>query len=244
MASVNLVYNTLKDLANKEQRGFITPAVFDNFAQLAQMNVFKNILEKVQKGKALRVRGIDAARHQSLVTQAQTDLSALSKTSVLSQADGVFAKPEDMAYVIGITTNGSVILGQSTRTPIEILYDEDKIDYILKSDLMAPTEEHPIGLISDQIEVFPSSIKKVRLTYYKYPQGVNPISGARTASVPTFGYTTASGVEIYNPTTSVDFELPDHYVPELVTEMAKLVGINLRDSDVFAYGQAEQQTRK
>ena len=244
MASVNLVYNTLKDLANKEQRGFITPAVFDNFAQLAQLNVFKNILDKVQKGKALRARGIDGARHQSVVTQAQTDLSALSKTSVLSQADGVFAKPEEMAYLIGLTTNGSVILGQSTRTPIEILYDEDKIDYILKSDLMAPTEEHPIGLVSEQIEVFPSSIKKIRITYYKYPQGLNALTGARTASVPTFGYTTSSGVEIYNPTNSVDFELPDHYVPELVSEMAKLVGINLRDSDVFAYAQAEQQTRK
>lgn len=244
MASVNLVYNTLKDLANKEQRGFITPAVFDNFAQVAQLNIFKNILEKIQKGKALRARGIDGAREQSIITQAQTDLSALSKTSILTQVDGVFAKPDDMAYLIGLTSSGSVILGQSTRTAIEILYDESKIDYILKSDIMAPSDTHPIGLISNSIEVFPSSIKKIRVTYYKFPQGLNPLSGAKSAALPTYGYTSVNGVELYNAANSVDFELPDHYVPELVTEMAKLIGINLRDSDVFAYGQTEQQTRK
>lgn len=244
MASVNLVYNTLKDLANKEQRGFITPAVFDNFAQVAQLNIFKNILEKIQKGKALRARGIDGAREQSIITQAQTDLSALSKTSTLTQVDGVFAKPDDMAYLIGLTSSGSVILGQSTRTAIEILYDESKIDYILKSDIMAPSDTHPIGLISNSIEVFPSSIKKIRITYYKFPQGLNPLSGAKSAALPTYGYTSVNGVELYNAANSVDFELPDHYVPELVTEMAKLIGINLRDSDVFAYGQTEQQTRK
>lgn len=244
MASVNLVYNTLKDLANKEQRGFITPAVFDNFAQVAQLNIFKNILEKIQKGKALRARGIDGAREQSIITQAQTDLSALSKTSILTQVDGVFAKPDDMAYLIGLTSSGSVILGQSTRTAIEILYDESKIDYILKSDIMAPSDTHPIGLISNSIEVFPSSIKKIRITYYKFPQGLNPLSGAKSAALPTYGYTSVNGVELYNAANSVDFELPDHYVPELVTEMAKLIGINLRDSDVFAYGQTEQQTRK
>ena len=31
-------------------------------------------------------------------------------------------------------------------------------------------------------------------------------------------------------TTSVDFELPDHYVPQtLVLEIGKMIGINLRD---------------
>jgi hypothetical protein len=41
MASVNRVYSALKDLVNKDQRGFVTPAVFNNFAQVAQMNLFK-----------------------------------------------------------------------------------------------------------------------------------------------------------------------------------------------------------
>jgi hypothetical protein len=48
-------------------------------------------------------------------------------------------------------------------------------------------------------------------------------------------------VEIYNPATSFDFELPDQYVPELVIEIAKMVGVNLRDSEVYAYAAQGQQ---
>lgn len=244
MASVNTVYNTLRDLANKEQKGFVTPSVFNNFAQIAQVNVFKGMLDQLQKGKRLRLRQADGGRHLSSVNQVKEDLSMLSKTSTLSKSSGVFSKPDDFAYLISMTSGGSVLLGQSTRVNVEVLYDESKIDYILKSDLSAPSESHPIALISDDIEVFPSGIQKLRMTYYKYPEGINPSTGARSASLPSFGYTVVSGVNTYNASTSVDFELPDHYVPELVTEMAMLIGINLRDKDVFTYASQEDIKNK
>ena len=45
MASVNRVYSALKDLVNKDQRGFVTPAVFNSFASVAQMNIFNKLFE-------------------------------------------------------------------------------------------------------------------------------------------------------------------------------------------------------
>lgn len=244
MASVNVVYNTLKDLANKEQKGFVTPQVFNNFAQLAQVNVFRSLFDKMQKAKIMRLRNADESRELSMVNNIKEDLSTFVTTAVVPKnGEGTFDKPEDMVHVVGLTTNGSIILGQSTRTPIEILYDESKIDYILTSDLSAPSEEHPIGLVSDTIEVFPSSINKIRVSYYKYPQGILPLTGGKTAALPVYGYTTTNGVNVFQPSTSVDFEMPDHYVGELVIEMAKLIGINLRDRDVFTYGQTEDVKR-
>jgi hypothetical protein len=244
MASVNTVYNTLKDLANKEQKGFVTPSVFNNFAQIAQVNVFKGMLDKIVASKRLRLRQADGSRHMSVENQIKEDLSSLSKTTALSKSNGVFTKPDDFAYLISMTSGGTILLGQSTRVNVEVLYDESKIDYILKSDLSAPSESHPIGLISDDIEVFPSSISRLRLTYYKYPEGLSPTTGARTASLPSFGYTTSNGVHVYEASTSVDFELPDHYVPELVTQIAMLIGINLRDQDVFTYASQEDIKNK
>jgi hypothetical protein len=38
----------------------------------------------------------------------------------------------------------------------------------------------------------------------------------------------------------VDFELPDHYIPKLVMEIGKMIGINLRDEAVMAYGAQPQ----
>jgi hypothetical protein len=51
MASVNTVYTALKNLANKDQRGFITPAVFNSFAGVAQLNVYNSLFDKLALGK-------------------------------------------------------------------------------------------------------------------------------------------------------------------------------------------------
>jgi len=40
---------------------------------------------------------------------------------------------------------------------------------------------------------------------------------------------------------AADFELPEHYFAELVVEIAKLIGVNLRDTDVYAYANQESQ---
>ena len=244
MASVNVVYNTLKDLANKEQKGFVTPSVFNNFAAIAQVNVFKDIYASSSKGLVDRVRRIDPSRNLSKINNVKEDLSVFSKTSTISKSNGVFSKPDDMLYIIGVSTSGAVLFGQSTRTNVEVLYDESKIDHILKSDLSAPSDNHPIALVSSDIEVFPSTINKIRLSYYKFPQGVVPNTGAKSASLPNYQYNTSSGVHVFDAANSIDFELPDHYVPELVNELAKLIGINLRDKDVYGYGQAETIQKK
>jgi len=240
MASVSVVYNTLKDLANKEQKGFVTPSVFNNFAQLAQINVFRKIYDSSSEGLVKRLRRIDEGRNFSKLNNAKEDLSVFAKTMNIGRVNGVFQKPDDMIYLIGVTTIGSVIMNQSTRTNIEVVYDESKIDHILKSDLSAPSASHPIALVSGDIEVFPTTISNIRVSYYKYPQGIVPTTGAKSVSLPSYGYTTTNGVNINNPATSIDFELPDHYVPELVSELAKLIGINLRDKDVYTYGQSEE----
>ena len=61
------------------------------------------------------------------------------------------------------------------------------------------------------------------------------------SSQPSFGYSTAvPGVELYSPSSSVDFELPEHYFVDLVVEIAQLIGINLRDADVVNYASVEK----
>lgn len=243
MASVESVYFALKDLANKDQRGFITPTTFNRFAQVAQLNIFNRLFVDARKDKVARLRNIEGARPLGSKKQVKEDLSFFSKEQVLSQVNGVFAKPDDLARVISLRTNGKFMFGQSTSTNIDIVYDEEKLNYILNSSLSVPTDSRPIAVLGDSVEVFPTSIKKIKLRYYKYPEGINPTTGARTAATPRFGYTVSNGVESYSAANSVDFELPDHYEAELVAEIAKLVGVNLRDADVFNYASSEQQRK-
>lgn len=244
MASVYEVYNIIKDLANKDERGMITPAQFNAFAGIAQQKVFNGLFAELQDNKRKSIRQVDAGRDKNRVKQIQEDLSVFSKTATVSSpssALGTFEKPEDLARIISMTTFGDWFLDQTTSNRIQVVYDEEKIDMILQSSLSVPTEESPVALVSQNIQVFPTSIRKIKVRYYKQPEGINPVTDAATAALPKFGYSVdANGVEVYDVTTSVDFELPAHYVPELVVEISKLVGINLRQADVLAYAQGEE----
>lgn len=240
MASVNVVYNALKDLANKDERGFVTPAVFNSFAPVAQTNIFNSLFQELTVAKNMKVRGVDVQRHLSKMKQLEEDLSVFSKTETISQANGVFAKPDDLARMISLRVSGSFVFGQTTSTPIDIIYDEEKLEYLLQSDLSSPVASHPVAFLSDNVEVFPTSVKKIKMRYYKQPEGLLPADGSRTAAVPRFGYTVVSNKEIYSAANSIDFELPDHYIPRMIMELGRMVGINLRDEAVMAYGAQAQ----
>mgnify|MGYP003624562129 CR=1 FL=1 len=245
MASVNEVYSALKNLANKDERGFITPKVFNTFSTIAQNKIFNDLFNEMTKAQTLRARNIDAKTHMSFVKRVEEDLSNFSKEETVSQSSGVFNKPEDLARVISMKTHGTYVFGSSTSTPIDVIYDESKIEYILQSDLSAPSVSHPVALLSEAIEVFPTTIKKIKVRYYKYPEGRLPSTGARTALSPRYNAILLGATnEVFDPTTSVDFEMPDHYVPQLIIEIGKMVGINLRDQDVFAYTSGESQQQK
>ena len=240
MASVNVVYNALKDLANKDERGFVTPAVFNSFAPVAQTNIFNSLFQELTVAKNMKVRGVDVQRHLSKMKQLEEDLSVFSKTETISQANGVFAKPDDLARMISLRVSVCFVFGQTTSTPIDIIYDEEKLEYLLQSDLSSPVASHPVAFLSDNVEVFPTSVKKIKMRYYKQPEGLLPADGSRTAAVPRFGYTVVSNKEIYSAANSIDFELPDHYIPRLIMELGRMVGINLRDEAVMAYGAQAQ----
>jgi hypothetical protein len=117
-----------------------------------------------------------------------------------------------------------------------------KIEYILRSTLSVPTETRPVGLVSHVLEVYPTSIKKIKLRYYKLPESVAAVSPqGRSTNPRLLDISLVLMWKFTNPATSFDFELPDQYVPELVIEIAKMVGVNLRDSEVYAYAAQGQQ---
>lgn len=233
MASVQRVYEAVKDIANKDQRGFITPAIFNEFASVAQMNVFNRLFDDITMGNRLRRAQLDGPRQFARSKKTQEDLSTFVKKATLSVVAGLTDKPSDFARVISIQNS-------SGATPIQLVYNTDHIDRITNSDLSVPSTAAPVALIADQIEILPVTISSVILRYYKLPQGVVPTTGAKTSASPKYGYTSAvAGVELYSAANSVDFELPEQYFADLVQEILVLVGVNLRDQDVFTYGQQE-----
>jgi hypothetical protein len=225
MISVQSVYETVKNLANKDQKGFVTPEMFNSFAKSAQLKIYHEIFQEVIDGKKLRRSQVDAARNLSLVERNKTDLSVFLSTVSPSKQNGSFVKPDDLYSVVSVTTKGL------SKKPAHMLYDSDKIDHILNSTLSAPSTSFPVAVVSEGIDVYPSSIGKIDLKYY------------RTPSTPMYQvYLVRSGgtvVEIFNEEQSSDFELPKKYEPELVDEIATMIGVNIKEPTIQNYGSQE-----
>ena len=231
------VYEAVRDLANKDQQGFVTDNEFNSFARLAQLNIFNGLFDELKDSKRLSRSAFNPNRDKDRRKRVLEDLSAFSTSTPLTKASGVFnmtaGSSADMSRIISISTAGNILLDQSTTKPIEICYDEEKIERILISTISAPTEDFPVALISDDIHVFPTTINKIKVRYYRYPMG-------RTST----GETSDSAVTYTTGGTSIDFELPEHYTSDLIYEIARMIGVNLRDGAVVQYAGEERASIK
>lgn len=237
MASIKNVYETIKDLANKDQQGFITVGMFNNFANLAQLKIYNRLFGQLKDAQRNLKAGFDRGRDKGLVKRIEEDLAVFAnKVDVTKDSSGKFLRSDsslsDLSRIISITTSGDALFSSSIRTPIEICYDEEKIERILVSNISAPTAQFPVALISKDIEVFPQSIQKIRVRYYKTP------------SAPSVAVVQTGNVETIDSGNSTDFELPDHYEDELIADIAEMAGVNLRDPFMQQYGAGEQAQKQ
>ena len=240
MASINRVYRILKDLTNKEQKGFITPTVFNNFAYTAQMNIYNEMFTEMVKAKQLKRQSFNPSRDKSLTKQIREDLSYFTREVTVNGDGGFFEKPSNMSKLISIRkTVTSDTTGLTDRDSFELVYDTIKLDDIIGSHLSSPTESFPVALISRDIEVFPSTLTQIDITYYCYPGSVSN-NGDFLDLPPVYSTVLSTNEFSFDLTNSRDFMLPDHYEPELVAEMAKLIGVRLRDQVVQGYAAQEE----
>jgi len=227
MVSVIEVYTILKNLANKEQKGFITPAVFNSFASVAQRNIINEMFKELEGARRKNQAGQDLPRRKSLYQGLKEDMGRYITVSNLyaeaissyTQDSGVFMIPQDCRKIINIRTQAKAV--------VDLVYDVETMEHIVSSDLSAPTATFPAALITDVIELSPASVNNVTITYYR-----NPIVSPQLVAGPNSTFNSAS---------SVDFDLPEDYTAEVVAELAKLLGVRLRDQNIKVYGDQEAQ---
>ena len=272
MVSIVRVYNIVRDIANKDQKGFIAPNVFNSFARAAQQNIFNEMFNEMKLATALRRSGRDAGRDKSAYKMVEEDLSTYIMNLIVGDLeelqtndDGVnpdgafvFRRPGDFARIISMTVT-------DTNTSVELVSDSEKINRILNSNLSAPTDAFPVALEMNEVfEIFPDSIDSVTLRYYRQPAAraeteVSVFDGVVGGEVQTITYgqgeyipasqptfvadsvDDGTGFVIHNLTQSRGFDLPAHYLNEVVMEILQLIGVRLRDPLLQQYGLLETQ---
>jgi len=259
MVSVIQVYNALRDLMNKEQKGFISPAVFNSLASIAQMNIYNEIFSELVNSKRLSRQNFDPGGDVSQRKQKREDLSYFMRRSVVTDATtqfdensilsnsalepDTFDKPADLSKIISISAVTSVAeVGLTDVHPCEIVYRPSDLDRLLLSNISAPTDMFPVAYVSDTtIEVFPEDATgQLEITYYAKP-GSYFLSGERSDAQPFYDVRYVQEFDI-NVTGDGcrNFMLPPHYVSEVVMEMAKMLGVRLRDPSVVQFASKEE----
>jgi hypothetical protein len=247
MISVQRVYEVVRDLCNKDQQGFISPNVFNTLARVAQQNIFNEMFTELKLATALRASGRDGGRDKSAYKMVEEDLSTFIRTInineggtinedllVNSDEDSfVFRRPADFARLISMNVLDS-------NTSVEIIHDNEKATRVLNSNLSAPTIDFPIALeMTDVFQVFPDDTDGVSMRYYRQPRARNFNSGLLEDSFPQFIPLQTPGADnllIVDTFQSMNFDLPEHYINEVVSEVLKMIGVRLRDNALATYG--------
>jgi hypothetical protein len=134
-------------------------------------------------------------------------------------------------------------LDNSPYGKCEIISKPELFEQLKISRLSAPTDAYRVALVGrDYIEVWPQDTSYVyHLHYYSLPGSFsynqNNNTYAYQQQPPSYSASLLEGVEIFDTFNSRNFHLPPSYENELVSEIASMIGLNLRDTEVQAYSQ-------
>ena len=254
MISVIETYRSVVEYCNRDQRGFVTPSVFNTFAGLAQKKIFGSFFSAVATAKGVRINQTDGSKEFSANKYIKEDLSRyIRKVRLEDYDDGVvgyreqdggmhssdsvndanlslvFEKPADLARIISITS-------PRNRVSCELVYNDDDMERISFSNLSRPTVNFPVALVGKDIEIFPKNdtmLNLMTLSYYRQPRslyvvGFNEVNAGDIdfSSEPSYA---EQAQDIADPINCRDFDLPEHYKTELVETIAMYIGIRLKD---------------
>jgi len=218
MVNIDTVYQRVLALANKEQRGYITPQEFNLFANQAQMDIFEQYFyDRAQFG---RLPG-NKTMYADPIDILEEKIEIFHDSTSLTGSGNIFTLPSNL-YRLARVNN------PENSATIEKLTHQ-KFTTARNSPLTAPTISRPIYYVKgNQVIVNPNTIENINIDYIKIPTPVE------------WNGFDAGTNQLYNETNSVNFELHISEEPNLVLNILKLAGIAMKDASLYQLGAAEE----
>ena len=238
--SIDTVYQRVLVLANKEQRGYITPQEFNLLANQAQMEIFEQYFYDINQFN--RIPGN---------TQEYSDM-----LTILYEKVGEFQVTQDNAWMQANMPLNTVTLDMDV--PWNVIYKIGEIEVgnnavemlnrkdfnaAIRSPLTAPSLERPIARLSStgiriNIAGEPNPLLATPLNAINDEHPDMSINYTMRPPNVQWAYVVINDKPLYNDNISVDFELHSSEETELVYKILKLAGVNLKAQDVVQVGEA------
>jgi hypothetical protein len=214
--SIDTVYQRVLAIANKEQRGYITPQEFNLFADQVQMDIFEQYFYDINQYS--RIPG-NSTEYSDVISLIEEKISLFKSQISLQKAGPVFAKRQDVYRIGTILYKG--------REVQRVNYNE--LVEMSKSPLIKPSESYPVFYErADGYLIRPNTIEsRVVCTFTKKPLKAK------------WGYSVIGGNALYDATKSQDFELHASEENNLIIKILALAGIAMKDSSIYQIASAE-----
>ena len=235
MVNIDTVYQQVLAIANKEQRGYITPQEFNLFANLAQFEIFEqyfydyNYLEMRESIKTIDKQTTDLVRQKRDIFLRTMGVAAMNALATVSNA---VILPDFVYRVSRLEING---------VRAEYTTNNEFKDIINSGPLVRPSSNTPIWSIHNgrlRINNGSNVTQGIGMHYFEVP------------AAPSWGYFIIGDKALYDssPTKTVHFEVHESEQPELVWKILRLAGASAKREDILKVGQGmdtlQQQNEK
>ena len=228
---IDRVYQKVLALANKEQRGYVTPQEFNLFAHQAQLDIFEQYVYDINQFK--RGPGNDS-KISDMVDLLKEKLYFFTKTVNVSNNYSLdtitnLYQLSDIYSIPNNYTSDSWLGGSSVVEEISV---HDLVE-TQRGPLTRATINRPVYYIENNtIFIVPSqpiSNYIFKCTYLEKPK------------TPKWTYITVGTTALFNPNSDYqDFELHPSEENNLVIKILQMVGINLKDPSLTQAASQEE----
>jgi len=217
--SIDTVYQRVLALANKEQRGYITPQEFNLFADQAQNEIFEQYFYDLNQ-YARQSEGSE--EYSNIVSNINEKIVPFEKVSNITVAGVVSAND---LYRLG------TVVYQGLTKVEEV--QENEIHYIISSPLTQPTFDRPIYIRNNinSITTYPANLTNLTCNYIKKP------------TKPNWGYVVLDGKAMFDSINATNFELHPSEENELVYKMLQFAGVSIKGEYLAKAGKIFEQSQ-
>jgi hypothetical protein len=234
MINVDTVYQRVLALANKEQRGYITPQEFNLFANQAQMEILKQYFYDMNQWERTHGNELEFSDNLNLLEE---KLAPFKQSATITNSSAgtfdVVGGVNDF-YKLGsvMPTNKEVEIEEVSHSEYRLL----KLSPLTRPRTYQTVAIPPVSVIvnpiyyweNNRLEVRPDTgFTQIDITYIKKPAKVE------------WGYVVLASKALYNANTSTHFQLHASEETKLVYKILALAGITLQDPGVYQIAAGE-----
>tara|TARA_R110000823_G_scaffold72771_1_gene167486 strand:+ start:152 stop:1060 length:909 start_codon:yes stop_codon:yes gene_type:complete len=210
--SIDTVYQRVLALANKEQRGYITPQEFNLFANQIQMDILEQYFYDINQWSRQHGNSTEYSDMLSVITEKLSCLNVLLRDQYVPGGGAVCVNDE-------IYKLGSVFVSDSQVEIEEVNYNEYRKMQL--SPLTKPTLSRPVYVNRNNgLNIYPTTITSIDISYIKKPVKAE------------WAYVVVNDKALYNDNISVDFELHASEESELVYKILMLSGVAIKKPEL------------